>query len=220
MLMSTKNNVNMLIENNQSIKLNILKGIFGGLLIGICCIMSWKINLLNLQYGFLIIALFFPIGIIMCNICGATLYTGNCIYFMFSKNYYSTIINIIVTIFGNYIGMFILNKSLYYLNPDLINIIPIIYGNNIQLFISGMLCNLLITLSTYIAKISNNKLELIFGMWFPVSIFVLCGFHHGVVVMSSLLFGKVTFINFICILLGNIFGGYIVSILIKQCKYN
>lgn len=192
----------------------IIKGFLGGIFIALCCIMTIKISNLNLEYGFLINSFLFPIGIIMCNLCGGSLFTGNCYYFIESNSL--AFEKIFQSLSGNFLGMFVMSIISF---PYLIGLrMNYINDSFLYLFISGVFCNILITVATYIAKNSKTKLELIVGMWFPVMLFVICGFHHGVVMLFYHMFNGISTINTIIVILGNIVGGFIISKLIKVCE--
>lgn len=194
----------------------VIKGLLGGILIGICAIMTIKVNALNLTYGFLINSLLFPTGIILCNLCGGTLFTGNCINFM-GDNLNHALQKVLLSLIGNVLGMGIICIfSILFLKGY--SLIGITLSKD-YLFVSGIFCNVLITIATYIAKISKNNLEIIFGMLFPVCLFVLCGFHHGVVMVFYNLFSAMSLTSLLTVVVGNIVGGFLISRLIRVCKY-
>ena len=193
----------------------IKKGFLGGILIGICCIMTIKISNLNLEYGFLINSILFPIGIIMCNLCNGSLFTGNCYLFTKDDDIFA-FEKVILSLLGNYIGISILAVISFPFIKGMF--VKYVDNSYLYLFVSSLFCNVLITIATYIGKKSSSIVELILGMWLPVMLFVVCGFHHGVVMMFYLAFYGITISNLLIIITGNVIGGFLISKLIKVCE--
>ena len=83
----------------------------------------------------------------------------------------------------------------------------------------GILCNILVVLAVWIATSSQDVISKLFACWFPIMLFVLCGFEHSVANMyfipaGMLLGAKVTMgaliKNLLCVTIGNILGGAII----------
>lgn len=47
-------------------------------------------------------------------------------------------------------------------------------------FVSGIGCNLFVCLAVYLGAMAKTYLGKLFGLWFPVMVFVVCGFQHVV----------------------------------------
>ena len=89
----------------------------------------------------------------------------------------------------------------------------------------GILCNVLVVLAVWMATSSQDIISKIFACWFPIMLFVLCGFEHSVANMyfipaGMLLGAKITMgaliKNLVCVTIGNILGGAI----IVPCLYH
>ncbi|BCQ46238.1 hypothetical protein ERHA55_37650 [Erwinia rhapontici] len=84
-------------------------------------------------------------------------------------------------------------------------------------FISGVGCNWLVCLATWIAFASKDVVGKIFGMWFPIMAFVAIGFQHVVanmfIVPAAIFAGYLSWAeylpNFVAVFLGNAVGGAI-----------
>lgn len=47
-------------------------------------------------------------------------------------------------------------------------------------FVSGIGCNIFVCLAVYLGALAKSYLGKMFGLWFPVMVFVVCGFQHVV----------------------------------------
>ena len=95
----------------------------------------------------------------------------------------------------------------------------------VEAFVRGILCNMLVCLAVIIALSARDASGKILGIYFPIMVFVLCGFEHSIANMyflSAGLLAKGTFLsrefwtifhNLIPVTLGNIVGGLIVILL-------
>ena len=86
------------------------------------------------------------------------------------------------------------------------------------MIIRGILCNVIVVLAVWMATASQDVISKIFACWFPIMLFVLCGFEHSVanmffIPMGMLLGANVTIgqliTNLIFVTIGNIIGGAI-----------
>ncbi len=88
-----------------------------------------------------------------------------------------------------------------------------------QAFFRGLLCNILVVLAVWMATASQDIISKLFACWFPIMLFVLCGFEHSVanmffIPMGMVLGADVSILQFIdnlmVVTIGNIVGGAIV----------
>ncbi len=174
----------------------------------------------------------FPLGLILCAIAGADLFTGNTAYFipglLSGKCTLKTMFkNWGVVYLGNFVGSLlvaflfayytdIFSKSPW--NDSIINIGE--YKTSapfFKAFIKGIACNWMVALAMWLAYAAKDISGKILGIWFPIMAFVAIGFEHSVANMffipTSIFYGaNVTwgafFIdNLIPVTLGNIVGG-------------
>lgn len=171
----------------------------------------------------------FPVGLMLIIIVGGELFTGNCLMtFSFIqkkisfKNYANTLIQVF---FGNFIGSLIVVFLLYfggvYRNPIFAETIVKIAKAKISLsfmeaLCKGILCNILVSLGVWFATTAKDTTGKLLGCWFPVMLFVLCGYEHCVANMfylplakilnSSITIGQI-FNNLLPVTIGNFIGG-------------
>src|SRR5699024_7865535 len=50
----------------------------------------------------------------------------------------------------------------------------------VQMLLSGIGCNIFVCMAVYLATMSKDIVGKMFGIWFPIMIFVVCGFQHVV----------------------------------------
>jgi len=172
----------------------------------------------------------FPIGLMLIVLVGGELYTGNCLmtFALLQKKItlweYSK--NLLQVFFGNLIGALLVVALLYfggvYSNATLSETIVKIANSKVQLTFMqalsrGILCNILVSLGVWFATTAKDTTGKILGCWFPVMLFVLCGYEHVVANMfylpmaaifnHSVTVSKIIINNFIPVALGNFIGG-------------
>lgn len=84
-------------------------------------------------------------------------------------------------------------------------------------FISGIGCNIFVCLAVYLGAMGKTYLGKMFGLWFPVMVFVVCGFQHVVAnafIIPAAIFSNASTIqwsdylmNTVVVFLGNAVGG-------------
>lgn len=84
-------------------------------------------------------------------------------------------------------------------------------------FVSGIGCNIFVCLAVYLGAMGKSYLGKMFGLWFPVMVFVVCGFQHVVAnafIIPAAIFSNASHIqwpdyllNTIVVFLGNAVGG-------------
>lgn len=172
----------------------------------------------------------FPIGLMLIIIVGGELFTGNCLMtfsFIQKKITLKSYANALTQVyFGNMIGSLIVIMLLYfggiYKNPVLAETIIEIAKSKISLSFSealfrGILCNILVSLGVWFATAAKDTTGKLLGCWFPVMLFVLCGYEHCVANMFYLPFAalldstvsltNILFYNLIPVTIGNFIGG-------------
>ncbi len=183
----------------------------------------------------------FSVGLMLVLIPGAELFTGNilmCLGLIDRKyNLLKLIRNWVVVYIGNFIGSVFLSYIVLksgLLGNFLVGLTPI--GNVavdiaimkinlpfIQSFCRGILCNMLVCLAV-IMSISSLTIEgKIFGIYFPIMVFVVSGYEHSIANMYFLPLGLMVngqflknflliWKNLIPVTLGNIIGGTLIVI--------
>lgn len=174
----------------------------------------------------------FPVGLILCVICGAELLTGNLMsvsmaWFDKKISFGKLIYNWFWILIGNFIGSLFVAYffghvvGLTEATPFLEKTIAIAQGKTTPTFwpafVSAIGCNWLVCLGVWISYGADDIIGKIFGIWFPIMAFVAIGFQHVVanmfVIPAAIFAGHMTwgayFANFVPVLLGNIVGGSI-----------
>jgi len=181
------------------------------------------------SFGVLLGAAVFPVGIIMTILAGGELLTGNMMLLpvaWFARKisalsllrnwFWVTIGNFIGSVaiawlFGHMIGM----TEGDYLKKTVAIASAKVNADFMHAFISGIGCNWLVCLATWLAFASKDVVGKIFGMWFPVMAFVAIGFQHVVanmfIVPAAIFAGYLSWAeylpNFVAVFLGNTVGG-------------
>jgi len=137
----------------------------------------------------------FPLGLILCAVAGAELFTGNTAYFIPSvlskrMSFKVPLKNWGIVYFGNFIGSLIVAYFLVYLTGALMNSPSVDSAINIAIaktsnpfyktFLKGIACNWMVALAMWLAYASKDIASKVLGIWFPVMAFVAMGFEHCV----------------------------------------
>lgn len=191
----------------------------------------------------LINACIFPAGLAMVIIAGSELFTGNCLLIIPVLEKKITVIDMIknwvVVYLGNFVG-------------SIFCVLLCTYGHVYALFdyglsdnlmqtavaktslswedalIKGILCNILVCIAVWMTFSAETAAGKIITLFFPILVFVVCGFEHSVANMSYIssgLFMKgaygleaptLTWSNFLVgnlvpVTIGNIIGGFLVG---------
>ncbi len=177
----------------------------------------------------------FPLGLILVVICGAELFTGNCLLVIpaASKEIKLTALlkNWGIAYGGNLIGGVLIAVIVVYsgVQSDAANIACITTAANkcnmefgIAL-LRAIPCNILVCLAVWAAMSSKSAAGKITALYMPVFAFVVCGFEHSVANMyylsAGLLSGNADGLNvgnalLYCLMpttLGNIIGGALIA---------
>ncbi len=181
------------------------------------------------SFGGLLGAAVFPVGIILTVLAGGELLTGNMMtlpiaffagkvsgYGVIRNWFWVTLANFIGSVaiawfFGHLLGL----TEGDYLKKTVAIATAKVHTDFMHAFISGIGCNWLVCLATWLAFASKDVVGKIFGMWFPVMAFVAIGFQHVVanmfIVPAAIFAGQLSwalyFPNFAAVFLGNTVGG-------------
>ena len=182
----------------------------------------------------------FPVGLMLVVICGAELFTGNNLMTLALAHEKITaggmLKNWCVVWLGNLVGSLILVALLFYGNvltdaaaTKAIGIAEGKAGLDVMtMIIRGILCNVIVVLAVWMATGAQDIISKIFSCWFPIMLFVLCGFEHSVanmyfIPMGMALGANITVgacaTNLICVTIGNLIGGAIAIPVIYYTTY-
>ncbi len=224
----------------------LLLGFFAGMFISFAGIAASTASttLGTTSPGRLVAAIIFPAGMAMVLIAGSELFTGNVLIIISVLEKKVSILSMLRNLFfvyiGNFLGaLFVAALVTYGHVPDLFNgdlargiLISGVARTDMNFsdsFFKGILCNILVCLAVWMAFASKQVSgKLLISFW-PVMLFVLCGFEHSIADIYYCLCGlftaaeygldagSLTFTNFIThnmipVTLGNLVGGLIVGI--------
>ena len=180
--------------------------------------------------GKMVAGLMFPAGLMFVLIAGADLFTGNNLMTLAVMNKKITLRELFrnwsLVYIANFIGSTLLAVAIFYagtFNGDASNkVISIAQSKStltiLEALIRGILCNMIVVLAVWMATAAQDIISKIFACWFPIMLFVLCGFEHSVanmffIPMGMLLGANVTIgqliTNLIVVTIGNMIGGAI-----------
>jgi len=188
-------------------------------------------SLVGVDVGFakLLGACVFPVGLMLTNLTGAELFTGNNLMTLAVYDRKISLADLLKSWLIIYIGNFIGS----YLLGFMIAKTGILAGNALDLtlstvqskmsltfgeaFFRGICCNILVVLAIWLATGSKDATSKMLSCFFPVMVFVLSGFEHSVANMyyfsvSHLLgfpftWRQMALNNLLPVTLGNIVGG-------------
>lgn len=182
----------------------------------------------------------FPVGLILVVVAGAELFTGNNLMTLAVMNKKITLSQMFrnwgTVWVANLVGSILLALIVFYggvLDGDAgTKAIAIAESKAsldvMALILRGILCNILVVLAVWMATSSQDIISKLFSCWFPIMLFVLCGFEHSVanmffIPMGMLLGAKVTMValikNLVFVTIGNIIGGAIIIPFLYQNVY-
>lgn len=200
----------------------------------------------NASLAKLVSACIFPAGLAMVLLAGSELFTGNCLMVMARLERRITTARLLrnwtFVYLGNAIGgIAVAALAVYSHTPSLFggvlarSMVSIAEGKAAlgfaDAFLRGILCNFLVCLAVWMAagaKSSGGKLA---ALYFPILLFVLCGYEHCVAnlyylpagafaaaeygIASSLTWGG-CLKNLLAVTLGNLVGGAALGILYRE----
>ncbi|VWL85808.1 formate/nitrite transporter family protein [Oceanivirga miroungae] len=217
--------------NREFIKIALL-GFMAGALIALGSVgnIVASANLYKVDPGFakFIGASVFPVGLIVIVLLGYDLYTSSCmgIVSVFDKKEKLSkyIVNILVVLFFNFIGcLFIayITVRTHTLSEEgkqlLFNMAAHkVHASAYEIFLKGILCNVLVCAATIISYGTKDSIGKIFGVWFPIMLFIILGYDH---IVANMLYLPAAYMlnsgisileilhNFLFAGIGNLVGG-------------
>ncbi len=181
-------------------------------------------------------AAIFPVGIILVVIAGAELFTGNNLISLGFINKRITLGGLLknwtAVFIGNFIGSVFIAYLVYkgqlwgtvgnlnHIGEKAVAVAQAKAGLTFSVaFFRGILCNLVVALSVWMAMGANTVSGKVLTLWFPVTAFVMASYEHVVANMFFIPVGilhgaAVTWshmaVTFIPVALGNIVGGGVI----------
>ncbi len=228
-------------KTNLSAFKMVILGLFAGFFIGFAGIASTTAaaTIVNPSVAKLVGAMVFPAGMAMVLIAGSELFTGNTLIILAVLEKKTTVRkmlkNWLFVFIGNFLGAALVAVGVVYghtpelFGGDLADSIVAAGASRCNLHFSdslvrGILCNVLVCIAVWMSFAAKNVSGKLMTSFWPVMVFVLCGFEHSVADMyfgtAALLASReygiaaegLTLVRFIvnCIIpvtLGNIIGG-------------
>ena len=193
-------------------------------------------------------ACIFPAGLIMVVIAGSELFTGNCLLVIPLLDKAATIKQVLrnwgIVYLGNFVGSLIVAAGAAYGHQ------MALFGNGMaasvistavakcsmpfgDALIKGIFCNFLVCIAVWLGMAAKDAAGKALGIFWPIMLFVLCGFEHSIanmyyigaglfaktipdfaaaataagVDLASLTWGNFILANLIPVTIGNIIGG-------------
>lgn len=186
-------------------------------------------------------AFVFPVGLILVICTGSELFTGDCLMAMAAADKKITLISMIKTLILVYIGNLIGSLFVAFLAyaGNMASMLDGKLGETMiktaaskgslppsVSFVKGILCNILVCAAVLIAIKTKETTGKMLAAYFPVMLFVLCGFEHSVanmyfIPMGQLLSGvdiALFMNNLIPVTLGNTVGGVLFALGMYYCS--
>lgn len=215
----------------SSYKKTIILGFLAGMYISIGYALYLKVlSASDSEWAGLVGSFLFPIGLLLIVVAGGDLFTGNildvAVAYLLKKIPFKLLVrNWVVVFLSNALGAaffaytfgevlgfsdaLVASGTLEYaINGKL-------SGSPFEMIVSGMLCNILVTLGIWLSNSSKSNVGKMILLWVPIAAFVYLGFQHSVANLylfaSGLFAGVVTFgpvlSNLLFVVIGNIIGG-------------
>ncbi len=145
----------------------------------------------------------FPLGLILVVICGAELFTGNCLLTapLLNKDIKPSGMfkNLGIAYIGNFVGAVLIAVLVVYSGAyeDISAAVVELTANKCRMnfgyaLLKGVLCNMLVCLAVWAAMASKTASGKILAVYLPVFAFVVCGFEHSIANMFYLTSGFMT----------------------------
>lgn len=177
------------------------------------------------EWAALIKAVIFPIGLILIIMANLSLFTGNIYSYgacvANGCNIWQAIGLLVISWFGNLIGSIWVAYGVRISIPGFdLHAIERVANIKVlipypQLFVLAVFCNMLVCYAVSMARRNTGVLKL-FGIFFPIFLFVFFGFEHSIADMFYMLFAEeFSAHNYLAFLgiatAGNIIGGVLVT---------
>lgn len=199
----------------------LVKSILAGIMIGIGGTIFLSLD--NKVLG----ACLFAIGLFMIVINGFNLYTGKVGYIFDNKPKY--LIEVIITIIGNFIGTFLVGFILKYtrvysvLHKKALALCNVKLEDSIlSILILSILCGMLMYLAVNGYKVMKDNFAKYASVFLCVIVFILCSFEHSIANMyyfSVAGWNLKSFEYLLIMILGNGIGGVFIPLMVKLKNY-
>jgi len=180
----------------KMILLGLMAGAFGGAASDVAMHGVADVGLARVVAGVI-----FPVGLMLVVFTGSELFTGNCLMIIptLEKKIkpVSMIKNLVTVYISNFVGAMIIDLLIFFSGQ-------LNYSNGglgaftikvATAIISGILCNILVCLAIVMATGATDAIGKIFGVFFPICAFVVCGFEHCVANMFYIPTGVMAAMN-------------------------
>lgn len=207
-------------------------GILGGLYIALSALGNLIANYYIPVAGKFIGACVFPTGLMLVVLVGGSLFTGDCLGLLaLLKKKVDTVTyikNLVAVWLGNMVGsVFVVYLTYWggsYAEQGFMESVVKVAEHKVHLgfgeaIASGFLCNILVAIGVWFALGAKDMGGKILAIWFPIMLFILCGFQHIVANMYYVNIGKLLDpqiftwgamgIHFIAVTIGNFLSGAI-----------
>lgn len=190
----------------------LIKGIFAGLMIGIGGTIYLSLD--NKMVG----SFLFSIGLLMICMYNMNLYTGKIGYIVVNNKSY--LIELLLTLIGNFIGTYILafcmiNSRFSSISDKAKTICEIKLNDNLlSILILSCLCGVLMYIAVNNYKKHNTSIGKYMGIFMCVTVFILSGFEHSVANMFYFSVAGLLSWNTVLYILVMVIGNSIGAILI------
>lgn len=181
----------------------------------------------------------FPLGLMLVVVCGAELFTGNCLLVapLLNKNIKLSGMfkNWGIAYLGNFVGAVLIAVLVVYsqtysgISAAAVELVAKKCDMNFgYAVLKGILCNMLVCLAVWAAMASKSASGKILAVYLPVFAFVVCGFEHSIANMFYLTSGFMTSAQYgievgynfgegllnglLAPTLGNIIGGCLIAV--------
>lgn len=219
----------------------LILGFFAGMFIGFAGIASTTASatITSASVARLVSACVFPAGMAMVLVAGSELFTGNNLIIISVLQKKTGVVGMLKNWFfvflGNFLGAgFVAIMVVYAHLPDLYGgllaekmvaaALSRVNQTSIEAFMRGILCNILVCIAVWAAFAAKRVSGKLLMSFWPVMLFVLCGFEHSIadiyfgiagiaaaseygVAAAGLNFGTFLLKNLLPVTLGNIVGG-------------
>lgn len=178
---------------------SVIKMALYGLLAGLCIAIGAQGSLLAIHniadpgIAKAVAGVVFPVGLMFIVLIGGQLFTGNCLLFMAGwdkKISWAKIAkNLAVIWVANLIGALFIAVMCYFSGQfdfnhgalgayTIKNAVAKANVDPFQGFLSGILCNIIVCAAILVAASAKDVVGKIFGVFFPIFVFVISGFEH------------------------------------------
>ncbi len=201
---------------------HLVKGVYAGVMIGIagCVYLSVENHIVG--------SLLFALGLLTICMYGMNLYTGKVGYVLINKPKY--LIELLLTLVGNFIGTFIVGKlmlvtrfkSIGEVAKKVANIK--LNDNLISIFILSFFCGILMYIAVNNHKKISGEIGKYIGIFLCIMVFILCGFEHSIANMfyfsAASLWSFKTLLYVLVMVLGNSAGSIFFAIFYNRFYKN